>query len=157
MRVQAAILAILFPFLATAAPPKPAAEKVTVAVGELTRVEVVADAAGVVGWASGAAESDLFVDELAPRGGKTRLLIQAKRAGTYRLVLWSKGETDSTFVEVVAGAGAAPVDPVKPDPVKPTTVYYFAVVGAEGPVSPAVAAVMKLPAWDELRKLGHCF
>jgi hypothetical protein len=110
--------------LAVAAPPA-APPKVSVTVGELARVEITPDAAGPVGWASGAADADLFADELAPRAGKTRLLIQAKRAGTYRVVLWSKGETDSTFVEVVAtGGGADPVkpDPIKPDPVKPDPV-----------------------------------
>lgn len=160
--VQATAVVLLCAVLGAAAPPKPAAEKVTVSVGELSRVEVTPDAAGVVGWASGAGDADLFVDELAPRGGKTRLLVQAKKAGTYRVILWTKGETDSTFVEIVAGGGSPPVtdpgkpDP-KPDPVKPepATVFYFAVIGPSGPVAPSTAAALKLPAWDELRKAGH--
>ena len=84
--VQATAVVLLCAVLGAAAPPKPAAEKVTVSVGELSRVEVTPDAAGVVGWASGAGDADMFVDELAPRGGKTRLLVQAKKAGTYRVM-----------------------------------------------------------------------
>ena len=161
MRVPFALAFVLSAVVAaTAAPPKPAAEKVTVSVGELSRVEVTPDAAGVVGWASGAGDADLFVDELAPRGGKTRLLVQAKRAGTYRVILWTKGETDSTYVEIVAGGSPPVTDPgkpdTKPDPKpEPAAVFYFAVVGPSGPVAPSTAAALKLPAWDELRKAGH--
>lgn len=155
--VQATAVVLLCAVLGAAAPPKPAAEKVTVSVGELSRVEVTPDAAGVVGWASGAGDADMFVDELAPRGGKTRLLVQAKRAGTYRVILWTKGETDSTFVEIVAGGTPPVTDPGKPDPVKPepAVTYYFAVIGPSGPVAPSTAAALKLTAWDEVRKAGH--
>lgn len=116
MRAAVAILACLAS-AAVAAPPAPPPSAVKVTVGELARVEITPDAAGGVGWASGAADADLFVDELASRAGKTRLLLQAKRAGTYRVVLWTKGETDSVFVEVVAtGAGPTPDPGPKPGP-----------------------------------------
>jgi hypothetical protein len=161
MRVQAALLWLCAATVVAEAAPPVAPPKVSVTVGELARVEITPDAAGPVGWASGAADADLFADELAPRAGKTRLLIQAKRAGTYRVVLWSKGETDSTFVEVVAtGGGADPVkpDPVKPDPVKPPVAGKVCVVVVEESSlrTPAQADVMADPAFRKwLADGGH--
>lgn len=116
MRAAVGILACLASAaLAVAAPPSPPTSAVKVTVGELARVEITPDKAGSVGWASGAADADLFVDELSTKAEKVRLLVQAKRAGTYRIVLWTKGETSSTFVEVVAGSG----DDQKQDDTKP--------------------------------------
>jgi hypothetical protein len=88
----------------------------------------------------------------------TVTVVVAQKSGRYRILCYSgnaDGPSEPVTVTVVISGAAEPDKPVKPDPVKPAVVYYFAVVGAEGPVSPAVAAVMKLPAWDELRKLGH--
>lgn len=90
----------------------------------------------------------------------TATVVTSAKAGRYRILCYSgnaDGPSDPVTVTVVIGGAVPIVDPVKPDPVKPepTAVFYFAVVGPSGPVAPATADVMKLPAWDELRKAGH--
>jgi hypothetical protein len=67
------------------------------------------------------------------------------------------------FVFLFAGApGTPPVvppGPVEPPPVTPppipAKVLYFAVVGADGPVNPAVTKSLLLPEWTTLTKSGH--
>jgi len=90
----------------------------------------------------------------------TATVVTSAKAGRYRILCYSgnvDGPSDPVTVTVVIGGSTPIVDPVKPDPVKPepTAVFYFAVVGPSGPVAPATADAMKLPAWDELRKAGH--
>jgi len=91
-------------------------------------------------------------------------VVVGQKPGRYRILCYSgnaDGPSEPVVVTVVIGGGGPPVvDPVKPDPPKPdkpapAEVFYFAVVGAAGPVLPAVATSLKLPAWDELRKAGH--
>lgn len=101
------------------ATPPTAPARVSVAVGEVDRVTIKQDAKKDVGWRSGTAESNLFVDELRAKEGETRLLIQGKVKGTYYIVLWSKGETDSSVVEVVVGDGKPDILPPGPTPTPP--------------------------------------
>ncbi len=124
MRVQAALLGLLTAAALALASPPVGPAKVTVGVGELGRVEVAPFKPDgkeplAVGWRCGTTDDRLFVDELAGKGGKVRLLLQGKAAGTYLIVLWSAGETDSAVIEVEV-KGAEPVKPdTKPD-TKPT-------------------------------------
>ena len=94
---------------------------------------------------------------------KTATVVTAGKNGRYRILCYSgnaDGPSEPVVVTVVIGGAkpddpVKPVDPVNPDKPAPAEVYYFAVVGAAGPVLPAVATSLKLPAWDELRKAGH--
>ena len=156
MRGSTALLWMLSAALATAAPPVvtvPPEVSGEVAAFVVVKAEVKeAKAVKFVPLDGGLSvfPSGLLADP-------TVTVVVAQKSGRYRILCYSgnaDGPSEPVTVTVVIG-GAKEPDPVKPDPVKPATVYYFAVVGAEGPVSPAVAAVMKLPAWDELRKAGH--
>ena len=156
MRGSTALLWLLSSALATAAPPVVTVPpEVSGEVGSFVAVRTTVTEAKVVKFVALDAGINLFPADLL--ADKTATVVTSGKAGRYRILCYSgnaDGPSEPVTVTVVIG-GAKEPDPVKPDPVKPATVYYFAVVGAEGPVSPAVAAVMKLPAWDELRKLGH--
>lgn len=152
------ILLVMAGGVAWAAPPV-VPTTVTAKPGQLVRVVVKTDAD--IGVLRNFGDEQAFFEELAPKKGERRFVFQApddaKPGAVFVVGWWTKGETEgvSTTITVAGKAKPDPVDPVKPDPVKPATVYYFAVVGTSGPVTPALAAVMKMPAWDELRKLGH--
>jgi hypothetical protein len=85
-------------------------------------------------------------------------VVVGQRAGRYRILCYSgnaDGPSEPVTVTVVIGGGAAPIiDPVKPDPVKPADVYYFAVVRPDQNTQ-EFESLMRLPAWDEVRKTGH--
>lgn len=119
MRAAITLLAAVAAAALQAAPPV-APAKVTVAVGELSRIEVAHDAGTPVGWRSGTPDKNLFVDELKGSAGKVRLLVQGKVPGTYLIVLWTAGETDSAVVEVEV-TGTPPTPPKPVDPPTPDT------------------------------------
>lgn len=110
-----------------AAPPT-APAKVSVGVGELGRITVTQSDKKEVGWRSGTAESNLFVDELKAKEGQTRLLIQGKAKGVYYIVLWSQGEIESAVVEVTVGDGVPDVPPGPKPPIPPPTPEEFRVL-----------------------------
>jgi hypothetical protein len=84
---------------------------VSIAVGALSRLEISPEKDKAIGTAIAAKEADLFVEELAPKGGKTRLLLVGQNPGTYYIVLWSAGEIESTLVEVTVTGVVKPVPP----------------------------------------------
>ena len=98
--------------------------------------------------------SGLVVDQ-------TVTVVVAQKPGRYRVLAYSgnaDGPSEPAVTTVVIGGAVPPpvVDPVDPDPVTPpATAFYFAVVRPNGPVAPATAAALRLPAWDALRAAGH--
>lgn len=130
-KLYAAILLALLPSLAVAGPPKVPAV-VTLRVGEITSVEIKADAGKEVAWQPGFAAEACFVDEGKAFSKDTcRLIVSPKQAGVYRVVLWTVGEgREGSAVLVIDAGGSPPVppgpgptppapDPPKPDPPKP--------------------------------------
>jgi hypothetical protein len=90
----------------------------------------------------------------------TVTVVVAQRAGRFRILCYSgnaDGPSEPAVTTVVIGGATVPIiDPKDPDPVAPpTTAFYFAVVRPDGPVAPATAAALRLPAWDALRAAGH--
>ena len=155
MRVPTALFGLLAAAALSPAAPPAAPVKVTVKAGDIGRVEITPFKVEgkdplAVGWRAAAAESALFADELTPRAGKTRLMVQGKKAGTYYLVLWSAGETDSAVVEVeVTGAAPAPKpapddDKPKPKPPAPSPVP-IPVAGFRALIVYETADLAKLP------------
>lgn len=93
-------------------------------------------------------------------------VVVAAKAGKYRLLVYSgnqDGASDPAYTTVVIGGGGAPIGgnppPVKPDEPKDPPAeggkFFFVLVRPDGPVPPAVAASVRLGAWDEVRKGGH--
>lgn len=85
------------------------------------------------------------------------LPVQGLKDGAYRFVAvgtLNDEQTATPFVVTIGKKQPPPVDPVDPPPPQGGK-FYFVLVRADGPVSPEVKAVTLLPAWDELRKLGH--
>lgn len=156
MRRTTALLLALVSVAVAGGQTVTAPKEVTAPVGRLATIVVQSDGADTKYFADDGL--DVF-REYDPDAKTIRLRVVGYTAGKYYLRAITCRDnklSDPVTVTVVIG-GAKPDDPVKPDPVKPepATVYYFAVVGPSGPVAPATAAVMKLPAWDELRKAGH--
>lgn len=157
-----ALAALLAAAVAAAAPPD-VPKALTAKPGQLIRVTVKTDAE--IGVLRNFTDEQAFFEELSARKGERRFVFQApddSKPGTVFVVgWWTKDETEGAATTITVAGKSTPIvdpvkpDPVKPDPVNPAAVYYFAVVGPSGPVAPATAAVMKLPAWDELRKAGH--
>lgn len=147
--------------VATAAPPVLSESEVKAVVGKPALLTVKVEAGKKLGTEKTFDPKALMVARLWSDDPTTfEFWIIPNEAGTFYLPFWTEGETRGVTLKVVAGSGAKPDDPVKPDPPKPdkpapAEVYYFAVIGAAGPVLPSVATSLKLPAWDELRKAGH--
>lgn len=154
MRRTTALLLALVSMASAGGQTVTAPKEVAAPVGRLATVVVQSDGADTKYFADEGL--DVF-REYDPDAKVIRLRLIGYTAGKYtlRAITCRDNKLSEPVTVTVVIGGAKEPDPVKPDPVKPATVYYFAVVGAEGPVSPAVAAVMKLPAWEELRKLGH--
>jgi hypothetical protein len=80
--------------------------------------------------------------------------------GVYTFWAWAgneDGASDRGVVRVGGGKGDAAPPPVT-DPKDPPAEggkLFFVVARPDGPVDPKVAAAVRLPAWDELRKAGH--
>lgn len=134
-------------------------KEVAAPVGRLATVVLQSDGADTKYFAD--EELDVF-REFDKDERVIRLRVIGYTAGKYtlRAITCRDNKLSEPVVVTVVIGGAKPEDPVKPDPPKPdkpapAEVYYFAVVGAAGPVLPAVATSLKLPAWDELRKAGH--
>lgn len=161
MRVPFVVAWLCSAAVAAAAPPVvtvPA--EVTGEVGSFVAVRATVTESKVVKFVPLDAGLNVFPADLL--SDKTATVVTAGKSGRYRVICYSgnaDGPSDPVTVTVVIGGAVVPdpvkPDPVKPDPDKPATVFYFAVVGPSGPVAPTTAAAMKLPAWDELRKLGH--
>jgi hypothetical protein len=149
--------------VAQAAPPVVTVpQEVTGDVGSFVAVRATVTDAKIVKFVPVDAGLNVFPADLL--ADKTATVVTAGKNGRYRILCYSgnaDGPSEPVVVTVVIGGGGPPVvDPVKPDPPKPdkpapAEVFYFAVVGAAGPVLPAVATSLKLPAWDELRRAGH--
>ena len=82
--------------------------------------------------------------------------------GTYRVLVYAgnaDGASAPKVVLVEIGGGIPVVPPVKPvDPpviAPPTGLFYFLIVRADGPASPAFTKTMGDAAWDTLRAAGH--
>ena len=134
-------------------------KEVAAPVGRLATVVLQSDGADTKYFAD--EELDVF-REFDKDERVIRLRVIGYTAGKYtlRAITCRDNKLSEPVVVTVVIGGAKPEDPVKPDPPKPdkpapAEVYYFAVVGAAGPVLPAVATSLKLPAWDELRRAGH--
>lgn len=152
--------------VATAAPPQ-VPQTLTAKSGKLLRVVVKTDAE--IGTAKNFTEEQAFWGELIAPKGERHFVFQGPTDNETDLAFvvawWTVGEKEGVTTTItVPGVKkptppvvdpVKPVDPPKPDKPVPAEMYYFAVVGAEGPALPAVAAAMKLSAWDELRKAGH--
>jgi hypothetical protein len=152
--------------VATAAPPQ-VPQTLTAKSGKLLRVVVKTDAE--IGTAKNFTEEQAFWGELIAPKGERHFVFQGPTDNETDLAFvvawWTVGEKEGVTTTItVPGVKkpappvvdpVKPVDPPKPDKPAPAEVYYFAVVGAAGPVLPAVATSLKLPAWDELRKAGH--
>ena len=157
MRVQALISAVLLSaVVAQAAPPVLSESEVKAVVGKPALLTVKVEAGKKLGTEKTFDPKALMVARLWSDDPTTfEFWIIPNESGTFYLPFWTEGETRGVTLKVVAGSGAKPDDPPKPDKPAPTEVFYFAVVGAAGPVLPSVATSLKLPAWDELRKAGH--
>jgi hypothetical protein len=166
MRVQALISAVLLSAVVAQAAPPQVPQTLTAKSGKLLRVVVKTDSE--IGTAKNFTEEQAFWGELIAPKGERHFVFQGPTENETDLAFvvawWTVGEKEGVTTTITVPGVKKPtppvVDPVKPDPPKPdkpapAEVYYFAVVGAAGPVLPAVATSLKLPAWDELRKAGH--
>lgn len=163
MRAKAALLCVLAAaVVAQAAPPVVTVpQEVTGEVGSFVAVRASVTDAKVVKFVPVDPGLNVFPADLL--ADKTATVVTGLKPGKFRLICYSgnaDGPSEPVTVTVVIGGvkpddPVKPVDPPKPDKPAPAEVYYFAVVGAAGPVLPSVATALKLPAWDELRKAGH--
>lgn len=162
MRVQALISAVLLSAVVAQAAPPVVTVPAEVAGDVSAFVVVKADVKDGKSAKFVPIDSGLSVFPSGLLSDPMVTVVVGQKPGRYRILCYSgnaDGPSEPVTVTVVIG-GAKPEDPVKPDPPKPdkptpAEVYYFAVVGAAGPVLPAVATSLKLPAWDELRRAGH--
>jgi hypothetical protein len=164
MRVQAALLWVCAAAAgAVAAPPTvtlPAEVPGEVSAFVVVRATVTGEAKGVkykpVDPGLSVFPSELLAD-------KNVTVVVASKPGRYRVLAWSgnaDGPSDAAeTVVVIGGAKPTPPPPVEPPPTDPpppvTGKLYFAVVRPNGPVTPELAAALRLPAWDEVRRAGH--
>lgn len=105
---------LLLSSMASAAEPKVPA-KLTLSTGQLQRLEIPLEKTQKLVYKSTAADDELFVDELIPREGKTRLLLQGSKDGTYYLAFLFEGDKEIVFCQVIVGKGLPAPKPV-PDP-----------------------------------------
>lgn len=93
-------------------------------------------------------------------------VVTAAEEGIYTLLIYSgnaDGGSDPVYTEVVVtktGTLPPPKKPTEPPidpPPTPATSLYFLIVGADGPVNPAVTKALSLPEWKILTKAGHSF
>jgi len=159
MRLPTMILLLFVAAAAQAAPPVvtvPA--EVTGEVAAFVTVKAAVTDAKAVKFVP--LDSGLSVFPSGLLSDPTVTVVVAQQAGRFRILCYSgnaDGPSEPAVTTVVIGGATAPViDPKEPDPVvPPTTSLYFAVVRPNGPVAPATAAALRLPAWDSLRAAGH--
>lgn len=78
-------------------------------------VTVVVKATGDIGYKATFAESEAYFEELRERPGERRFTFQSVTPGAYKIVFWTKGETDGSVSTITVG-GAPPVPPAPVDP-----------------------------------------
>ena len=153
------LLFLLSSALAQAAPPD-VPKSIPAKVGELVTLEVKGKG---IGYQPTFSSTDVFFARLHTDDVDTlSFVVQVKPGRNLKaplaVVFWTVGEKAGVACVLDTGDVLPPVPPVPPlpPPVPPTpTALYFLIVRPDGPVSPAFAKVMGLPAWDTLRSGGH--
>lgn len=122
MRFVSVLLLALWCGPALAAPPEVPKAPVLCKVGERPAVVTIAVPAGAeMGVAPAFAPEDvLWFPGETDKGGRKQYLVQPYKPGVYRVVFWTKGETEYSTL-VIDATGTAPVPPKPPTPPDPPT------------------------------------
>lgn len=148
---------------ATAAPPE-VPGKLPAKVGQAVIFDVKADGTKEFSYAPGFDKSKCSIVRLFSDDPATASFMAIpNEAGDYYITFWSRGDKEKGYAQLVIQAtGGAIPPPKKPDdppvvvPPIPAALY-FVVVGADGPVNPAVTKSLQLPEWATLALRGHMY
>lgn len=150
----------------SAAPPIPGGPY-KVSVGDVTEIEITEFKEGTLGFHNPYDVTELFMREATPRRqGTVSFIVQPKKAGIYRLSVWTQGEkTGATLIIDASGNSPSPPspqpqpptpNPPQPDPPRPTpptpitSDHWFIVVEEDTERTPEVAQLLDFRKWDKL-------
>jgi hypothetical protein len=161
MRAALTLLSVLAAAVAAWADPPKVDKQLVAPVGVPTELTVTVPAGKKLGTAATYPKGDVMFARMWTANPDVYLYwVWPKKAGTWHVPFWTEGETEAAVVEVVTSGTLPPVVPPPVDPpVDPpptgTAKYYFVIVRPDGSFRDEIAAVTKLPAWDELQAAGH--
>lgn len=145
------VAALFFATVAWTVPPKVPTAPVMVTVGGKP-VQVTIDTP-VVEFAAAAAFSPeaclWFPGESA--AGKKTYLIQAYQKGIYRVIFWSKGETEYSTLIIDASGGTTPAPPVDPPDTPAAVAKHLSFVGVN---AASVTTVVDIGLREYLKSVG---
>lgn len=153
---HAAALALLLGWSAAlgAAPPD-APASLSAAAGDIVEVVVKVPAKAEIGYRLVGGKA-LFRELKTDSPNERVFWFNSKTDGTYAIVWWTKGETQSSETVVTVGAAPGPApkpkpkpdpDPPKPDPVKVDRVFVAVVEQAGQPRTAETGRVLNDPFW----------